>query len=197
MTPPSPWKPDRNTLNLAILGKLSEELSEAGAAAARCIIQGIDESEPTTGKVNRQWLEEELADALATISMTIHHFNLNLATLDARTARKVKHLKGWHEHIPALPATDWPKKLGQMKIAPTLIFDEKQLTPSWRTEDFYSDVPIDFQAPTPAITPEEFLAYAICNAQKPPREQDGPGEIGRIARMAVKRQQRATKGGDA
>jgi hypothetical protein len=43
---PNPWIPIQNPLDLKHLGKLIEELNEAGSATARCIIQGIDEVEP-------------------------------------------------------------------------------------------------------------------------------------------------------
>lgn len=57
-TPPSDWQPITNKHDLAVLGKLGEEATELGSAIFRCIIQGLNEREPTTGKVNRQWLEE-------------------------------------------------------------------------------------------------------------------------------------------
>lgn len=50
----NPWHPMTDAINLAHLGKLAEELNECGAAVARCIIQGIDGSEPVTGKPNRE-----------------------------------------------------------------------------------------------------------------------------------------------
>ena len=50
--PLNPWQPERDPIRLAILGKLLEELAEAQAIVARCIIQGIDESEPVTGVHN-------------------------------------------------------------------------------------------------------------------------------------------------
>ena len=63
----NPWHPMSDAVDLKHLGKLAEELSEAGAAVARCIIQGIDEKEPVTGKINREWLQDELADVIANI----------------------------------------------------------------------------------------------------------------------------------
>lgn len=51
---PNPWHPISDPVDLKHLGKLSEELGECSAAVARCIIQGIDECEPVTGKINRQ-----------------------------------------------------------------------------------------------------------------------------------------------
>ena len=73
-SPPSAWHPTTNKVDLAHLGKLGEELAECAAAASRCIIQGIDEAHPVTGKTNRQWLEEEIADVVAMIDHTVNHF---------------------------------------------------------------------------------------------------------------------------
>lgn len=57
---PSLWIPNTSSLDLAVLGKLAEETAELGASLARCIIQGVIESEPVTGKPNREWLEDEI-----------------------------------------------------------------------------------------------------------------------------------------
>lgn len=65
----NPWIPMSKPIDIKHLGKLAEELGEASSAVARCLIQGIDESEPVTGKLNRQWLEDELADVCANIQL--------------------------------------------------------------------------------------------------------------------------------
>lgn len=49
----SPWRPISNPVDLMHLGKLIEETTECATAAARCMIQGMDEAEPSTGEVNR------------------------------------------------------------------------------------------------------------------------------------------------
>lgn len=92
----NPWRPMTRPIDLKHLGKLAEELGEAQSAVCRCVIQGIGESEPATGKPNKQWLEEELADVLANIFLVIHHFSLDLPAMEARAARKQEHLRGWH-----------------------------------------------------------------------------------------------------
>ena len=105
--PPSPWRPEQDLIRLAVLGKLSEELAEAGAIVARCLIQGIDESEPVTRQHNSAALANELADVRATSEMAVNLFGLDGATMQARTDRKQRHLQRWHEMIremPALPA---------------------------------------------------------------------------------------------
>lgn len=92
----NPWRPMTNALDLKHLGKLSEELGEAGHAVARCIIQGIDECEPVTRKRNREWLEDELADVIANIDLVERHFGLDRARMMKRAERKRQHLRAWH-----------------------------------------------------------------------------------------------------
>lgn len=92
----NPWHPMSDAVDLKHLGKLAEELSEAGAAVARCIIQGIDEAEPVTGKINRQWLQDELADVLANIDLVVDRFGLNKFAMMHRETRKKTHLRQWY-----------------------------------------------------------------------------------------------------
>lgn len=92
----SPWHPIKDAVDLKHLGKLSEELSECAAAVSRCIIQGVRECEPVTGKVNAHWLEDEIADVLAGADLCIERFNLDVARIKERQARKKQHLRSWH-----------------------------------------------------------------------------------------------------
>ena len=93
----NPWRPIRDPLDLKHLGKLNEELNECGSAVARCIIQGMDEAEPTTGKVNRDWLMEEIADVRANLEVVEEHFNLDLGKIMTRAFEKKLRLKTWHK----------------------------------------------------------------------------------------------------
>jgi NTP pyrophosphatase (non-canonical NTP hydrolase) len=79
------------------LGKLGEETGELCAAISRCIIQGIDEREPVTGKLNREWLEDEIADVLAGIELNMMHFKLDGSRVNKRMLRKMQHLQQWHK----------------------------------------------------------------------------------------------------
>ncbi len=100
MKDPSPWNPLNNTaLDLKVLGKLAEELSEAGTATARCIIQGVEEEHPETAKLNRAWLEDELADVIANINLATAHFGLNEDRMNIRAERKMVHLSRWHNGL--------------------------------------------------------------------------------------------------
>jgi hypothetical protein len=95
----NPWQPMTDALDLKHLGKLAEEANELGSAIARCIIQGIDEAEPVTGKLNRRWLEDEIADVLANAELVIAHFGLDEEQMALRVERKKQHLRGWHSML--------------------------------------------------------------------------------------------------
>jgi hypothetical protein len=92
----NPWQPEQSKIALAVLGKLTEELAECGAIASRCVIQGIDEREPVTGLVNKDELENEIADVLAVIHLTRVRFRLDATKIDRRMWKKCKHLGDWH-----------------------------------------------------------------------------------------------------
>jgi hypothetical protein len=100
----NPWHPITDSVDLKHLGKLGEELGELGAAAgkcaaavSRCIIQGIDEREPVTGKLNREWLQDEIADVQANIDLVVERFALDEQAMEERAAKKRRHLKQWHD----------------------------------------------------------------------------------------------------
>lgn len=95
----NPWEPETDKYRLAVLGKLAEEASELATAAARCIIQGIDESEPVTGKPNREWLEDEIADVLANIYRVRNAFGLNGQRIIERSDNKCTYIKEWQESL--------------------------------------------------------------------------------------------------
>jgi hypothetical protein len=95
----NPWRPITDAQQLRVLGKLGEELGEASAIVSRCIIQGVDEAEPVTGKLNRVALENELADVLATIRQTVQHYGLDEARMAERGERKRAHLEAWADLI--------------------------------------------------------------------------------------------------
>ncbi len=94
---PSPWHPMKDPVDLKHLGKLMEELGEAQAAVARCLIQGIDGLDPVTDEPNIEWLENELADVIANINLVALRFELNEDRMNERAAKKMAHLKQWHD----------------------------------------------------------------------------------------------------
>lgn len=94
---PNPWHPMTDPVDLKHTGKLLEELGECTSATARCQIQGIDEREPSTGVLNREWLTNEIADVLANIDLVIQRFGLNQARISDRKYKKIAHLRQWHK----------------------------------------------------------------------------------------------------
>lgn len=99
---PSEWMPVSNPHDLALLGKLGEEAGELVSAVCRCIIQGIDEKEPKTGKVNRQWLQEEIADVEALLDLVVSRLNLSSKEIYDRSQLKIKYKTKWLEHLKTL-----------------------------------------------------------------------------------------------
>jgi hypothetical protein len=85
---PSDWQPMTNKADLAVISKLGEEVTECGSALFRCIIQGINEVHPVTGKINREWLEDEIAGVLGMVEHAILHFGLDRVRMAKRTKRK-------------------------------------------------------------------------------------------------------------
>lgn len=92
-----PWHPMTDPVALKHLGKLGEEAGELCSATARCVIQGIDECEPVTGKPNREWLEDEIADVVAGSVLVTELFQLDTARIEARAQRKIQGLREWHK----------------------------------------------------------------------------------------------------
>jgi NTP pyrophosphatase (non-canonical NTP hydrolase) len=89
------WTPTTDLRMLRRMGKLGEELGEAQAVASRVIIQGIDEVDPSTGKVNRQRLQDELADVQAQIGCTVIALGLDQDYMARRTADKIRQMGEW------------------------------------------------------------------------------------------------------
>jgi NTP pyrophosphatase (non-canonical NTP hydrolase) len=85
----------KDTNSVRALGKALEELGECTSAVARCLIQGIDEREPISGKPNYVWLSQEIADVYAQFEILIDHFNLDLAEIHQRRRDKVKQMEEW------------------------------------------------------------------------------------------------------
>lgn len=91
-----PWHPIDDKVDLKTLGKFLEELGECVSAGARCIIQGMDGKEPVTGKPNREWLAEEVADVAANAQLVIERFGFSHPNLQHRIDKKKEMLRRWH-----------------------------------------------------------------------------------------------------
>ena len=99
----SKWTPTTDLLMLRRMGKLIEELGELANVAARCIIQGIDETDPGTGKVNRLRLEHEIADVLAQCIVTIKALGLDNGAIAMRAIAKEDQMAEWEALFAANP----------------------------------------------------------------------------------------------
>ena len=104
----SKWTPTTNLMMLRRMGKLSEELGELQAVAARCVIQGIDEIDPGTGKLNRDRLHDEIADVAAQLAVTIDALGLDADRISSRHAIKVLQMEQWEAMFLTGPTDDLP-----------------------------------------------------------------------------------------
>ena len=89
------WTPTTNLHMLRRMGKLGEELAELSNVSNRIIIQGIDEVDQGSGKVNRFRLEQEIADVLAQCACCIKELNLDKEYIDHRVADKISQMAEW------------------------------------------------------------------------------------------------------
>ena len=92
-----PWHPMSDPVDIKTIGKFLEELGEGVSAAARSLIQQIDGKEPTTGKSNKEWMEDEIADILANAELNIERFKLDGHRIGARVELKKARLRAWHK----------------------------------------------------------------------------------------------------
>jgi len=90
-----PWTPTTNALHLRRFGKLGEELGELQAVASRCVIQGIDEIDPSSGRSNRERLVDELADVMAQCLVTMKVFDLESPYIHSRVQKKMEQMDEW------------------------------------------------------------------------------------------------------
>lgn len=93
----NPWHPITDPVDLKHLGKLGEETNELGTVVSRCIIQGLDGINPTDGKVNKRWLEEEIADVIGNAELVGERFGLDWEFIFIRAEEKKRRLRTWHD----------------------------------------------------------------------------------------------------
>ena len=104
MKKPSLWMPEPNVALHQAIGKLAEEAGELATIAARCLIQGVDQCEPVTGKPNLTALLQEMADVIAILNVVHEELGDRLTEelddeMDERITRKIAHKKEWLEAI--------------------------------------------------------------------------------------------------
>jgi NTP pyrophosphatase (non-canonical NTP hydrolase) len=88
------------------MGKLLEECGELVAVAARCIIQGIDEVDPSSNRLNNARLSDEVADVLAQCSTTVKALGLDAAAIARRVAKKEADMAEWEAMFPPIGSTE-------------------------------------------------------------------------------------------
>jgi NTP pyrophosphatase (non-canonical NTP hydrolase) len=91
------WIPTTNGIILRRMGKLGEELAELSNVTNRVIIQGLYQVDPSSQKVNKLRLEDEIADVLAQIKVTTEALALDKKRIDARVLDKEEQMKTWEQ----------------------------------------------------------------------------------------------------
>lgn len=93
MTAITLWLPEPDLVIHQALGKAAEETGELAKELARAMIQGLDASDPKTGKTNRQKLLEEIADLDAAVTWLREVADLG----EYKNARVITKLAGFRE----------------------------------------------------------------------------------------------------
>ncbi|MDP4074238.1 hypothetical protein [Acidovorax sp. A1169] len=89
--------PSHHTSLLRILGVLQ-------AVVARCVIQGIEEIDPSSGKTNRVRFIEAVADTLTQVNKSIGHFSLDYNAIRLRVTEKKRQMAEWEALCTGAPA---------------------------------------------------------------------------------------------
>lgn len=89
------WQLEQSDIIRRRMGKTGEELNELGAVVSRIQIQGIDAVDPGTAKINRDRLEEEIADVYAQLDVDIDALGLDAQAIAKRRARKRAQMYEW------------------------------------------------------------------------------------------------------
>lgn len=92
-----PWHPITDPVELKYLIKSIEELGEEVSILARLTIQGWEGIDPKTGNSNRECLENEIADVMASNQLLIEKFNLDHMRILKRAGEKMEFLRPLHE----------------------------------------------------------------------------------------------------
>lgn len=89
--------PSRHASLLQILGALQ-------AVAARCVIQGIDEVDPSGGETNRVRFTDAAAETLIQINLSISYFDLDNNGIRLRVTEKKRQMAEWEALCTGAPA---------------------------------------------------------------------------------------------
>lgn len=96
---PEEWVPESSPINVGVLAKAVEECGELIAALGRCLGQQVSEHHPVTGKPNREWLEEEIADVRFMLARVTTHFDLDVERIIRRVDKKQKFKQPWWDYL--------------------------------------------------------------------------------------------------
>lgn len=94
------WLPENDLIRRQVLNKLTEEAGELLQIVGRCLAQGVDQSDPKTGKPNIEALADEIADVTAAIIWLRTTLTLS-AGFEARAARKLAGFREWQGLLEA------------------------------------------------------------------------------------------------
>lgn len=111
------WAAESNALFVRRLGKTGEECGELSAVVTRCIIQGVDGVDPSSGKTNRERLFDELADVQAQIDCCVETFAIDIFAFESRVLFKRERMGEW-ESLLAQSHADSAAKDGAPVIDP-------------------------------------------------------------------------------
>lgn len=91
------WHVETDAFILRRLGKALEELGELTSVLARCIIQGVNEVDPSSKKVNLQRMQEETTDVMTQINCLTTAFALDKDKMKERFQDKLQSMEKWEE----------------------------------------------------------------------------------------------------
>lgn len=91
------WYSEKDPLTVRRVGKLAEEVNELGAVASRIIIQGLNEIDPSSKKLNKVRLEEEIADVMAQCELCVEQLDLDQNFIHHRMEIKKLRMGEWEE----------------------------------------------------------------------------------------------------
>lgn len=94
------WLPENDLIRRQVLNKLTEETGELLQIVGRCLAQGIDHSDPKTGKPNIEALADEIADVSAAIVWLRAIITLP-AGIEERCFRKLVGFREWQRLLEA------------------------------------------------------------------------------------------------
>lgn len=96
----NPWKPDDNPYQARRIGKTAEEVGELASVLGRISIQGMDATDPSSGKTNRQRLLDETADVMAQCEVNLWDMltSAERTYVRARILSKRRQMDEWESH---------------------------------------------------------------------------------------------------